>query len=622
MKKSTFKKVFAIILALVLTFAMSVPAFASTAGDGEDDYTITITPGAYTDVKKTDRYKAYEVFTGDLTPDPEEGTLTEEEMNQLRNIKWGDDVDVDKLVEALTADGNPFGDAFDGVDDIEDADLQASTVARLLDTNSATEGFAKAFAIAVQKSLKLATAEAEENKAHPVSSTYDSDEESPTYGKFNISLDKSGYYLIVDNPNNDPAVAKGDIISEHLLQVVRDRQLNVKSSTPTSKKEIASGYGGYEIGKLITFRLTGTLAENFNNYTNAYQYKFVDTMSKGLTYVGDDKVTVEVWSVKKGTGELDKKVENITLTKSKTGTEGNYTIATQTLTEPDRTKLTIAFDNLKEIENLKAEYVIVVTYKAYINYDAVIGTAKINEAHLEFSNDPYNGGSTTEAPDNRVAVETLELDLIKKDAVTGDALAGVKFNLYYVDPGEDATETDDDTIYYGNFTSNNAGTYTLLKENGWTTTKGDAAELVTVEDGILNIKGLGTGTYYLVEAETPSGYNALPGPIEINISATYYVATDDKVIAGTKVEGEIKTVSATFKIDGETSALVFEAEDRETEPTLGVIPIDILNVPISSLPRTGGIGNYIFYIGGGLLVAAAVVFFIVSKKKSSAREAE
>ncbi|MCH5317780.1 MAG: isopeptide-forming domain-containing fimbrial protein [Eubacterium sp.] len=616
MKKTALKKVFALLLVLVLAFAMSVPAFAATGGN---KYTITIVPGTYTDTSDAaaDRYKAYEIFTGNLTPDPAEGELTEAQKNQLSNIAWGADVDVDAFVAALAADEDgAFKGKFDGVDEIADAALQAAAVAKILDENGDDKDFVKAFAILAQDNIKA-------TGAVPVSSTYDKDEKSPTYGRFKIGLDKSGYYLIADEYNGTKT---GDIVSEHILEIIRSKEdIVLKSDVPIVNKTNATGNGGYEIGETITFQLVGTLAENFRNFTHAYQYKFVDTMSDGLTYAGG--LTAEVWSVN-ADGSLEAKVDTVTLTKDETpdddSDDGNYTVAVEnsdydndeTTTE---TRITIAFDDLKEITNLDPAHVIVIKYNAYINSDAVIGEPEINSVKLVFSNNPYIENKTTETPEKKVAVEAFEFDILKKDSVSNTALAGVQFKLYKeVMVAEEGQEPAPQKLY-GVFTDNGDGSYTLNTENNWTVTKADGTELVTYDDaedlldGILHIKGLGKGTYYLEEVEAPLGYNELPGAIEIEISATYYTANDPEVLAGTKVEGELKTADATFSIDGEETALVV----KNAITKVGIIPIDVLNVPTSALPRTGGIGNYIFYIGGVLLIAAAVTIFLVSKKKAS-----
>ena len=649
MKKASLKKIFALMLALALAFAMSVPAFAATKGDGEDDFTIIITPGAYTDIKKTDRYKAYEIFTGKLTEAVEdkndddkidENDLTDYEKNQLSNIKWGEDIDVARLVAALTADDdNPFGEAFNGIDELSAA-VQAAEVAGILSENgnppesatteqkAAAEAFAKAFAIAAQKSLKPAAALGEENdstKSHPVASEYDEDNKV-----FTISLDKAGYYLTVDDPSDDPKAAKGDIISEHILQVVRDRKVGVKSGTPTVDKEIVGGKTEYEIGEAITFQIVGTLAENFKNFVGAYQYKFIDIMSDGLT-PDEDSFKVEVWSVK-ADGSLDAK-QDITLAKGDTAPNGNYTVTVATGdfdedASTEETKITIAFDDLKEIANLKSEYVLVVTYEACINGNTVIGTPETNEVYLEFSNDPYTEDSTTETPEIEVEVETFEIGIIKKDSVTDAALEGVKFHLYkeIEITGETSADPTAKTLY-GVFENDGNGTYTLKTEGGWTEYEDDAAEgrtdgatatdLITAAGGVLNIKGLAPGTYYLKETEALQGYNDLPGAIKITISHTYYTEEDDEVTNGSAEAGQLKGVTAAFTIDGKTSELVNVDTEADKYGAHGYFTFEVFNVPASSVPITGGIGVYIFYIGGALLIIAAAALFLVSKKKAA-----
>ncbi|MBD8926475.1 MAG: hypothetical protein EGR89_10955, partial [[Eubacterium] rectale] len=69
----TIKRSIAFMLALVLTFAMSVTAFADEA----KTYSITIDsaiPGH--------TYEAYQIFTGDLS----------EDETTLSNIKWGEGI--------------------------------------------------------------------------------------------------------------------------------------------------------------------------------------------------------------------------------------------------------------------------------------------------------------------------------------------------------------------------------------------------------------------------------------------------------------------------------------------------------------------------------------------------
>ena len=646
MKKSTFKKVFALMLALLLAFAMAMPAFAATPSDDDgDEFTITVIPGTYTDKSKKDRYKAYEIFTGRLT-EPNEDTnedeaideddLTEYEKNQLADIKWGEDIDVAKFVAALIADAKGyFGGAFAELTDFSEdytTDNCASKVMEILAAKgnptvpeeatpeqiaaaeAAAKAFAKSFAIVAQENLS--------ETAKPVPSSYDA-----LSDRFSIVVDKPGYYLITDEPGT--GTAKRDTISEHILQVVRDRQVSVKSDAPTSKKEKVSDDGGYEIGEPITYRLIGTLADNFTNYTNAYKYIFHDTMSDGLT-LDATSIKVEVWSLKDD-GTLKEK-QNITLTEDKTpdddSDDGNYII---TVTRADfdedetttETKLTVTFDDLREITGLKPEYAIVVTYDACINDNAIVGTPEENVFYLEFSNDPYKKDSTNVTPEDKEVAETFEVDIIKMDSVTKDELEGVQFRLYKIEDIVPAPlEGDTTKKVYGVFDKTKAATglYTLLEADGWTETEASATTLETIAGGILNLKGLGEGTYYLEEIEGFNGYNTLPGPIEIKIEATYVSAEDVAAAALegiTLAEGEVKSTSVTVSIEGNLLAELDTERAKTLDPAF--IPVNVYNVPASSGPGTGGIGNYVFYIGGGcLLVAAAILLLIISGKKKFA----
>lgn len=646
MKKQTFRKVFALMLALVLAFAMAMPAFAATPSDDDgDEFTITVIPGTYTDKSKKDRYKAYEIFTGRLTEPKEDVNedeaiddkdLSEYEKNQLADIKWGEDIDVAKFIAALIADAKGYFDGAFAELTAFSADYTtdncASKVMEILAdkgnpnvpdeatpeqiaaAEAAAKAFAKSFAIVAQENLS--------ETAKPVSSSYDA-----LSDRFSIVVDKPGYYLITDEPGT--GTAKRDTISEHILQVVRDRQVSVKSDAPTSKKEKVSDDGGYEIGEPITYRLIGTLADNFANYTNAYKYIFHDTMSDGLT-LDTTSIKVEVWSLKDD-GTLKEK-QNITLTEDKTpdddSDDGNYII---TVTRADfdndetttETKLTVTFDDLREITGLKPEYAIVVTYDACINDKAVIGTPEENVFYLEFSNDPYKKDSTNETPEDKEVAETFEIDIIKMDSVTKDELEGVQFRLYKIEDIDPAPlEGDTTKKVYGIFDETNAATdlYTLLEADGWTDTVTAATTLETIAGGILNLKGLGEGTYYLEEIEGFNGYNTLPGPIEIKIEATYVSAEDVAAAALegiTLAEGEVKSTKTTVSIEGNLLA-EFDTERAEAlDPAF--IPVNVYNVPASSGPGTGGIGNYAFYIGGGcLLVAAAILLLIISGKKKFA----
>ena len=127
-------------------------------------------------------------------------------------------------------------------------------------------------------------------------------------------------------------------------------------------------------------------------------------------------------------------------------------------------------------------------------------------------------------------------------------------------------------------------------------TKKDVTKTVG-SDGILDLKGLGAGTYTLHETVAPEGYNLL---------------TDDYIVTITfneAPEGEEPYWTATYKFgeDGEEAPLTLDT-------TTGMFPIEIVNNSGAELPSTGGIGTTIFYVVGTVLVLGAAVILITRRR--------
>ena len=130
------------------------------------------------------------------------------------------------------------------------------------------------------------------------------------------------------------------------------------------------------------------------------------------------------------------------------------------------------------------------------------------------------------------------------------------------------------------------------KLTGWTTTKTEAAKLVSGDDGKIAVEGLDADTYYLEETKAPDGYNKLAGPVKVEISHT--------------VTGEGAKMTHTLK-QGTTDVEKVEEVDE----------VKIENKSGTELPGTGGIGTTIFYVLGSILVIGAVVLLITKKRMSA-----
>lgn len=153
---------------------------------------------------------------------------------------------------------------------------------------------------------------------------------------------------------------------------------------------------------------------------------------------------------------------------------------------------------------------------------------------------------------NRIKASDL---IIRKLNTTGDALNGVKFEVYKAETGADGKLVPADDVY--------AEDTTHAEQSGGITVNGTA------------VFPLVPGTYLMYETKTVKGYNRIAEPW------TVVVGND----------GQISVTS------GETGQNV-----RVNKLGTNRFEIEILNSKLYSLPSAGGIGNYIFYIIGSFLI--------------------
>ncbi|MCH5182599.1 MAG: SpaH/EbpB family LPXTG-anchored major pilin [Oscillospiraceae bacterium] len=525
-------------LAFVMTLSLAVNAFADSG------YTIKIN-----ETKPDHTFNVYQIFKGDLKTD-DDGTKT------LSNITWGKNIDEGKVAElSITIPG-----------DEEDTTVSFETAAKWAEWLDENQDKVKDFARAIAKCLT----------GDPVTTL---DEKTGAEEKtecYEGSVSDAGYYLIMDELGEGEELNKGDALNSFILQVVGDVDIAPKNGTPEVGKEVLDandsdnsvdvdeaankdGWGDtadHDIGDTVSFRLTGSLPDNYSDY-KSYKYIFHDTLSKGLTYNGDAKV----YAVKGG--------DKIEIT-------DYFTITPDGKVEPNGTDttITISCDDLKGIANpvLDESYTIVVEYTATLNNDAVIGNpGNPNEVYLEYSSDPkYDGDGdepTNETPEEKVVVYTYELDVTKVDEA-GNNLAGAEFTL------EKFIEDDEHDV---DAKTGRRGYWKVIDQAAGT--PGYEFKFVGLDDG----------NYRLTETKNPDGYNILEEPIYFDIVAGHTLKN------GTEIsDGNLGT---------------FEAAANE-----GTINGTVENKSGSNLPSTGGIGTTIFYIVGGLIVVLTGVLLITKSR--------
>ena len=115
----------------------------------------------------------------------------------------------------------------------------------------------------------------------------------------------------------------------------------------------------------------------------------------------------------------------------------------------------------------------------------------------------------------------------------------------------------------------------------------------TDANGILTLGGL-EGLYFLFETETLTGYNLLPGPIQIQSSAE-----SDNVTAFLSGTGYLECKK--IKESGNT-----------------VWQIKVENSTGYELPQTGGAGTVLFTVLGGIMTATAGAILTLRKRKEHA----
>ena len=487
------KKMFALMLAVIMTLAMSVTAFAA------DEAKITITKGE--NDKAEHIYEAYQIFKGKV----EDGELSE--------IEWG--------TNGSDALGQALADAFKDCTSVttkEDAEGNKMTVgqvfAKAKEVGTAA-AYAEAIGLLTESEMETLTDTINTNKTGNATEGDDTGVEGL----------EPGYYLVKDKDDSLAGKENGAYTKFILKLLGEDIEVKEKAEVPTVEKEVQDetddaeagadedGYGksaDHAINETFNFRLTATIPADVNiaNY-DKYKIVFTDTMSAGVTFEEIESVTVNGTAI----GNTD---YESTATAGTAG--GSFTITIEDL------KQLVTLDGDQE-EDIK----VVVVYKAHLNKDAVIrgesGDAVVdnnNKIKLEYSNnaDAYGNGETGETPEETVFVFTYDVENTKYADKISDTtkLPGAGFTLKDSDGNAVELIWDAALSAYRPFGKDDAAADKVT-------------EMFSQEDGTFNIKGVDAGTYTLVETTVPAGYNKCED-ITITITSTHErnsAKTDAKV---------------------------------------------------------------------------------------------
>ncbi len=386
-----------------------------------------------------------------------------------------------------------------------------------------------------------------------------------------------------------------------IFAVVGDAPVTVteKTSIPTVDKEILKGgayaaakeakssdrqsnnnCGDSRIGQEVSYRLTGTVADNIASYAE-YRYEFQDTLSKGLVVTkGEDGTTPKDLHVYI--------VNDRVMSEVKSGFKA--TIGKPQDTTKNSELLTVKFDNLKAVKDENNDVIavdkdsqVVVTYKAHLTSDASYdATGNKITVKLVYSNNPMAEGTGTSV-EKTVTDHVFCLDVTKVDKDHPDTKLEAGFKVQVV--------KNDDRASEGKW---------LASDGSLVDTEDKAHEFMTNSSGEIRIPGLDAGKYGIVETTTPSRYNTIK-PFWIEITPDYDPTTGELI--GLQASDNSDFVEASF--DGDAS-----------------IPVTIQNKKGSGLPLTGLNGVTLTWIAGGAVLVIGVAHLIRSRKQAEESEQE
>lgn len=550
------------LVAVAATAAMAVAGFAgaSTAMAAEGDVTITIgsetTPASVGDV-----YAGYRLF------DETEATVGEKtNVAYQKRTNWNH---YDKVAEAIKdVDSSATLTADSKVDDF------VAAIGKFDSTKT------KRFAENLYKSLKEDGVAADANSA------------AVAVGAFSTTLSgPQGYYLIVQTTAANDA---GKTMSAVIVNTAGQAGVTVspKKDTVTVSKKVQENMDGvnnpasednwgtaadYNIDDYVKFQLTGSLPTDYADYTS-YEYTFHDTADQGLTFVNDTTHPVKVYAVNDN-NKVELKQDTLTgyqvLTSDINGETFNVKFADLKKAQAEKTGDTV---------NITSSTQIVVEYYAQLNENAVLGSnGNQNKVYLQFSNNKYGEG-TGKTEEHKVTVFTFKLEVTKYGKTDSDkeALNGAGFTLY---KATKVNPADSDYAKVGD-------------------------EVQHTNGNVFDFTGLDSGYYKIVETTTPKGYNTID-PITFTVTATYNSADEpgtltDLTVTDVKVGG-VASAEQTFTVNRGTG-----------EAGTAQIKTDVVDIPGSKLPSTGGMGTVLLYVAGIAVFVLAGATLVMALRRRNA----
>ena len=403
------------------------------------------------------------------------------------------------------------------------------------------------------------------NAQNMVKATVTSGDTSPYTATF-TDLDLGYYVVSPEAGSTDPDETESRGTDAMLVNVMdANATIVMKSVYPTVEKKVdGSNHASAQVGDKLQFTLTATVPD-MTGFT-AYYFAFTDTLSAGLTFDQVDSFTV---------GDTP-------LTRDDTAALQNsykQAVTGQSL----KFEINNACDLFQNMSGKK----ITLKYTVTINDEAIqIDADNPNSAKVEYSTNPDGSGNGESEP-SIVHTYTFGFNMKKVDGETTAALPGATFELHADNngaPADTAITLVKDGESYRPATDDDVS--------------GQVAQVTTPDTGIISFVGLEEGTYWLVETDTPDGYN-LASPTKVVITATY------------NTDGTLNKWFVTVN-NGQPLEHIPNAGASSAAPE-----ITIENNKGILLPGTGGMGTVIFTIVGVAVIAGGAIWYVSRRRATS-----
>lgn len=438
-----------------------------------------------------------------------------------------------------------------------------------------------------------------------------------TKGKYGFAIDKDGKVSVQTETGEGETdwVTDGDGFEANnsngasitITNYKPEFEKTVESRTGTSSTD--KHQADYGIGDKVPYTLTIKVPENV---AKLHTFKVVDTtLEDQLKHIPDEfKLTA-----------TDKDDSPQTLAE---GTAYTKTIAEGKDTNKKTTSILTVDFTTTALTNV-AGGTITIKYYATLGTGAVVADkGNLNTAKLLYSRktDTVDGTGETDKPyeiTDEGVVYTFMTSIEKKGrggSYDGKPMHGVTFALYRKVEDAEWNTNEKVTIAGQEYTKKGAVPGTTAVKLGLATNesetwvqiyhdaKGSELEAATNDNGIVEYKGLPSGTYKFIETKTLDKYNLLTSPVDAKLSLSYTTTWKDT-----------STYDANGNLTNHKSYTV-KYENGKAEVKNPNEAIKVVNRSGFTLPVTGGFGTLLFSGIGVLLVLAGVAVLFSMKKKN------